>query len=320
MVETETTKSGKPQPANMAAYIVGGGLFILFIVTLGLSLTGPTVGNVFSNIASSMIIPTASTGVGTAGMEPLSPQAPSRVILREGHLTLVVEDTHATTKAIKAIVGEVEKEGAFIVSSEEVVKTESQVLAANMTIRVPAARFDEIMERLAALAVRIEERRETAEDLTEEYVDLQGRLASMEAARDRLRRFMGEANRVEELLLVERQLAEREAEMESLMGRLEYLAGSARLSRVNISLRPSVLSNQVKALWQPGETAKRAFAGLVRSLQSAVDILIYFGIGLLPWLVAGGLVAYGISRVARRFHPTRSVEERIESPSGGKSG
>jgi len=315
MVKIQSSAGRRAQVINMMGRLVGGALFIVFIAVIASSLAGPAIGDVFSNISSSVVTAPGSSGSGNTHTASIAPQVPSRVIIQEGQITLIVEDTHATLEAIRAIVGEMATEGAFIVTSEERVDVESQVSIASMAIRVPAARFDEVMDRLAALAVRLEEQRETAEDITEEYVDLQGRLASMEAARDRLRHFMAEAETVEELLRVEPKLAEREAEIESLRGRLKYLTESAQLSQVEIKLRPSVLSKQVAALWQPGETARSAYAGLVKSLQAAVDILIYFGIGLLPWLVVVGLVVYGIWRVERRYHAPRPVGETVQPPS-----
>ena len=52
------------------------------------------------------------------------------------------------------------------------------------------------------------------ETVTEDYVDAQARLASMEAARDRLRQIMAEAKTTEDLLRAEQQLTQREADIE----------------------------------------------------------------------------------------------------------
>ena len=308
MVTVQSNVGGRPRLGSTLWSILGVVLLIACVSLTVLTLAGPRISSVFNTISGTL----DTLGSGYTGSTAV--QIPLRVIIREGYITLVVEDTLAAKDAVEGMVGEMESEGAFIVSSEERAGAEGRMPIVNMAIRVPAKRFDEVMDRLAALAVRVEERRETAEDVTEEYVDLQGRLASMEAARDRLRGIMKEAETAEELLLTEEKLAEREAEIESLKGRLEYLTQSAQLSRVVITLSPSVLSQPVTGSWRPGETTRKAYAGLVRSAQGAVNVLIYFGIVILPWLIVIGLIVYGVRRVMQRYHTRRVMEQPLESP------
>ena len=196
---------------------------------------------------------------------------------------------------------ETEAEGAFVVTSNERYAADGQMPTIYITIRVPANRFDEVMERLAAMSVRVSLRSEDAQDVTEEYVGLQARLESMEAARDRLREIMQEAETVEELLLAEQQLAEREAEIAAIQGRLKYLSQAAQLSKIEISLYPAASSQPIAPRWQPGETAREALEGLVKSAQGAVDIVIYFGIAILPWLTVFGLIVFGAYHIAKRY-------------------
>jgi Flp pilus assembly protein TadB len=166
-----------------------------------------------------------------------------------------------------------------------------------MSIRVPAVRFEEVMDRLAALAVNVDSRSESAEDVTEEYVDLGARLESLEAARDRLLEIMAEARTTEDLLRAEEQLTQREAEIESIKGRMQYLEQSARLSSIWIELRPYILSQPVGDTWRPAETVRRAFDALVDGLQGFGNFLIYFAIAILPWLLLIVLIVYVIVRV-----------------------
>jgi hypothetical protein len=166
-----------------------------------------------------------------------------------------------------------------------------------MSIRVPAARFDEVMDRLAKLAVEVRNRTQSGQDVTEEYVDLQARLESLEAARQRLLKIMEDARTTDELLKAEGQLTQREAEIESIKGRVQYLTESARLSSIHIELQPYILSQPVVgARWRPAETVRGAFDTLVDSLRNFGDFLIFFSIAILPWLLLIGLVIYGAVR------------------------
>jgi hypothetical protein len=227
--------------------------------------------------------PSAYDTAGTA-------YAAERLIIRTGNISMVVEDTRAAQATIEGMVQGMAGEGAFVVSSDEVGGTEGNQPYITMSIRVPAARFDQVMDRLAELAVNVPSRNEASQDVTEEYVDLEARVESLEAARQRLLEIMQEARVTKDLLEAEQQLTQREAEIESLKGRMQYLEQSARLSSIWIELQPYILSQPVSDQWRPAETARRAVETLVDGLRGFGDFLIFFAIAILPWLVAIGLV------------------------------
>ncbi len=222
-----------------------------------------------------------------------------RLIIRNGSISMTVEDTRAAKAAIEQMVAGMSAEGAFVVSSNESASGVDTSPYINMSIRVPATRFDEAMDQLAALAVpgTSPTISESAQDVTEEYVDIQARVESLEAARDRLVELMRSAQTTEDLLMAEQQLTQREAEIEALKGRMRYLSESARLSRIDISLSPYILSQPVDTRWRPAETVREAFNALVNSLRGFGDFLIFFAIAALPWLLLAGLVIYAVVRV-----------------------
>jgi hypothetical protein len=224
-------------------------------------------------------------------------QPTERLIIRDGSISMVVADTRAAQQAIEEMVTEMADDGAYVVSSEEHGGVEGGSPHVAMSIRVPAAHFDEAMDRLASLAVQVTTRNESGQDVTEEYVDLEARLESLEAARERLLGIMQDTRTTDELLKAEQQLTQREAEIESLKGRMQYLAQSARLARIWIDLQPYVLSQPVGTRWRPAEATRGAVETLVDSLRGLGDFLIFFAIAVLPWVVALGLVVYGVVRL-----------------------
>jgi len=289
---------------------------VLIVVVAGivvLALLGPVVGNVFSGITSNLPMTSSSTGAGAGKLA--SQQLTERLIIREGRISMVVEDTLVAKESIEQMVAEMESEDAFVVSSTELGGTGDRSPRITMVLRIPSTRFGEVMDRLAAMAVEVQERSETAQDVTEEYVDLQARLESLETARARLLAIMEDAETTEDLLRAEQQLTERDAEIESIKGRIQYLTQSARLSRISVTLQPYILSQPIEGSWRPAETARKAFEALVNSLQGFGSFLIYFSIAILPWLVPVGLIAYAAMRFARRRRSAGSEEGTSETPS-----
>jgi hypothetical protein len=216
--------------------------------------------------------------------------AAERLIIRTGNISMAVKDTRAALATIEGMVESMAAEGAFVVSAEEHGGTEGSQPYITVSIRIPAPRFSQTMDRLAELAVNVNSRNESAQDVTEEYVDLEARLESLEAARQRLLEIMEEARNTKDLLEAEQQLTQREAEIESIKGRMQYLEQSARLSSIWIELQPHILSQPVGDEWRPAETGRRAVDTLLDGLRGFGDFAIFFTIAILPWLLAIGLV------------------------------
>lgn len=245
--------------------------------------------------------------------------APERLIIRNGSMTLVVDDTRAAQGEVERLVNEMAGEGAFIVSSNERSAGSDRPPQISMSIRVPATRFTETMDKLAALAVEVRGRNETAQDVTEEYVDLKARLESLAAARDRLRGIMEEAQTTEDLLRAEQQLTQRETEIEAFQGRAQYLEQAARLSSITIELQPSVLSQPVAVGWRPAETTRQALERLVERGQDFVDFLISFVIADLPWLLFFGVIIFIGVRAGLRWRARRAKQSLVTASSEKES-
>jgi hypothetical protein len=240
--------------------------------------------------------------------------AAERLIIRSGNISMVVEDTRATLATIEGMVERMAAEGAFVVSADEYGGTEGNQPHITISIRISASRFDEIMDRLTEMAVNVTSRNESAQDVTEEYVDLEARLESLEAARQRLMEIMQDARSTKDLLEAEQQLTQREAEIESLKGRMQYLEQSARLSSIWIELQPYLLSQPVGDQWRPVETARRAVETLLDGLRGFGDFLIFSAIAILPWLLAIGLVIF----ILVRFIRWRSRGRRASDQASGE--
>ena len=231
-------------------------------------------------------VPESTVSLTTAAQ----PEPETRLIVRNGTIEVNVENTLVVKQAIEDRVAEMSSEGAFVIFSNESGRR-NNLPAVNIAIRVPATRFDDMMDWLADQAAEgtVAARSETADDVTAEYIDLAARAQSLQAARDRLLELMQNAETTEELLLAEQQLTQREAEIESLQGRLQYLSQAAQLSRIDITLTPYILSQPPDVRWRPAETTRRAYDSLLNSGRDFLDFLIIFAIAILPWLIAAGL-------------------------------
>ncbi|MBN2043734.1 MAG: DUF4349 domain-containing protein [Anaerolineales bacterium] len=231
-----------------------------------------------------------------------------RLIIREGNITISVNNTLEVRDKIDEIVAELASDGAYVVTSSESGRGDNRQPYINMVIRVPVQSFSFVMDQIAEMGVRVDERWENAQDVTDEYVDLEGRIEALEISIERLQGLMRDAAFTEDLLYAEEQLSRREAELEGLKGRLNYLAESAALSRINIGISPYELSEPIDTSWKPAETFRRAVENLVESLQDFADFMIIFLIAVAPWLVLVGLVVWGVVAAVRRRRKKKAAQ------------
>lgn len=118
----------------------------------------------------------------------------------------------------------------------------------SITIRVPVERFDGAIKRIEKLG-DVLNRNVTAQDVTEEFRDIEIRLRNARAVRDRLEQLLAKANKVEESVMVERELERVAGEIERMEGRIKFLKDRAAFSTITVTFQPK----------QPEETSRGPF-------------------------------------------------------------
>jgi len=250
--------------------------------------------------------------------KPLLPPAPppageevpsltDRMIIRRAELSLVVQDTKEAISKVEAIA--VEK-GGYLHQSN--VWKEGESLKAQLTIMVPAAKFEETLNALRKLAVDILKESTSGQDVTEEYTDLEARLRNLEATEKELRELLAtvreRSGKAEDIMAVYRELTNIRGEIERVKGRMKYLEQMTAFSTIVVNLTPSVLAQPVApTTWKPALTLWRASRALVRVFQFLVDAAIWIIIVVVPTLLPFVLVGYIVWRLARRAKPKREA-------------
>lgn len=98
-----------------------------------------------------------------------------------------------------------------------------------VTIRLPAARFDEAFAYLRAAGRVLREMRK-ADDVTEEFLDLGIRIDNARKSRDRLLEVLKTATKVEDVLAVEKELRRLTEELERMEGRQKFLSDQVAMA------------------------------------------------------------------------------------------
>jgi hypothetical protein len=232
---------------------------------------------------------------------PAIPQRPNRLIVKDAEMTLVVANTDIAIDRTTQIVADV---GGYIISSrvwyQEWLGENHKY--ASITLAVPVDQFERALRRLRDLAVRVLNEAAAGQDVTDEYVDLESRLGNLEATRDRLRGLMDEARTVQAALEVNEELTAIEEQIELVQGRMNYISDRAAYSTITVQIEPELPPATPTPVpsWSAAHSFGEASHDLGATLRVLADLVIRFGVAVVPFLAPPLLVAWAIWRRIRR--------------------
>ena len=153
-----------------------------------------------------------------------------RSIVYTGSITVRVDDVNAAAARAIGIAGAA---GGFVGSDNRNSGTGSD--DASLTLRVPADKFAAVVDQLAALGEE-EVRGISTEDVTEETIDLDARITVQQARVDSGRRLLANAKSLNDLVMLENEVASRESDLASLQAKKRRLADLTALSTITVVL------------------------------------------------------------------------------------
>ena len=213
------------------------------------------------------------------------PEGVKPKIIYTATLRIVTENL---SDAEAALPGLVERFGGYVARAD-VDRSSGRFPRGSWTVRVPVANYDAFLAGADGLGV-VEEKDETATDVTAEFVDVEARLASRRKLETRLLELLEDrAAELKDVLETERELARVREEIETAEGRLRYLSNQTAFSTVTLNVRQEreyvppaepTFGGKIAATWDRSLTNLAAFArGLVLFAVAAAPFVVVF---LLP--------------------------------------
>lgn len=226
--------------------------------------------------------------------------AENQLIIRTGSLTLIVNDVLSATDAARTTI---EGMGGRLAASQASGGKEDAY--ATITYRVPAARFDDAVKALSALAIEVRDARTDSSDVTTQVVDLGARLENLKVTEKALQGIMDQATKIPDILAVQEQLTQVRGEIERLTAEKLNLEDQAAISTLSATFAVEVPESQIASEeWDAGKTIDAAVSQLIGLGQGVATLLINLVIVGLPLaLLLGvlGLIGFAIYRFVRRL-------------------
>lgn len=206
-----------------------------------------------------------------------SAQVDLRKVVHTADLAIRVDDAaRSTEEALRLVAGA----GGLVFAQK------SEPREARLTLKVPPETFVPVMAGLADLGLPLN-RESKAQDVTEQVVDIEGRLRTSMASADRLRALLADARSAGDIVSLEGELAKRETEIESLQGRLRVLSSQVDLATINLRLTERgdlQLRAEVPTFSRALRASGSAAAVAVRAGVAATGFVLPFApLGLAGW-------------------------------------
>ncbi len=271
---------------------------VLFLSGCGAAATLAPAPNSGSAGARSDLAP-APTPMPPSADETLN--ADQRLIIKDASLEIVVDDPGQALQSISHMASQM---GGFVVNSalfKRMSSSGNEVPQATITIRVPSQSLEDALSQIHGLVKNatedISDEKITGQDVTDQYVDLNSRLANLQATEKQLLQIMETTTKTEDALAVFKELTNIRQEIEVIQGKMKFFEKSASLSSISVNILAHETIAPVKVSgWEPLGVARDALQALGVAGKFLANLAIWSAIFILPI----GLVIYFPARFVRK--------------------
>jgi hypothetical protein len=224
-----------------------------------------------------------------------------RKTIRTSSIDLIVQKPADAVEKIRRLA---EGMGGFLVTSET--SGGQDASSGSLTLRVPAARFEEARTEIRKLGLRVESERIEAQDVTRQYVDQEANLRNLRAEEAQYLAILKRAGTVKDTLDVSEKLGEVRGQIEQQQAEFDALSKQTETVAISIMLRTEAEARVFGLNWRPLYQVKLALRdGLegVAGYASAMTAFVFLLPTVLLWLatiIAGAAASWRLLRWAGR--------------------
>nr|WP_236070715.1 DUF4349 domain-containing protein [Streptomyces polyasparticus] len=180
-----------------------------------------------------------------------------------------------------------------------------------IVLRIPQERYGQVLEDLEGTG-KLLERKENAEDVTEQVVDVDSRIKTQQASVARIRELMDKATKLSDVVTLEGELSTRQADLESLLAQQASLKDRTSLATITLHLNETGEKPEPKDDDDPGFLD--ALSGGWNALVSVAKWIVIVLAAIAPW-AAVLLLLFLLWRVLAARLPRRRTP--VLEPAGG---
>jgi hypothetical protein len=217
-------------------------------------------------------------------------------IIKNGNLSLKVKRTEDAVTEITTIA---KNQTGEVFSTNFHERTKGQK-SGSITIKVPVDKFETTLEEIKKIATQVLSESTTGQNVTEQYTDLEAQLKNKRAEEESFLKILNQAQEIEDILSVTKQISRVRGEIERLEGQLRFMDSQTDMSTIIIQVSEDVEISPAQNDWRPWEVTKKAFSDLIVRSQNFFDNTIRFIIIGIPSLIPTLIIVWIIYWVGKK--------------------
>lgn len=218
-------------------------------------------------------------------------------IIKNAHLRFETADLEKTYGQVQALI---KKYQATITNDSE--SKDETSLNKDLLIRIPGQHFDAFINDLSSGVPYFDTKEISSQDVTEEYIDVAARIKTKKVLEQRYLELLKKANKVSEMMEVEKQLSIIREEIEAKEGRLQYLKNRVAMSTITLNFYKTTADESGATVSYPGK--------ILNAIKSGFNGISNFFIGLLemwPFIIILVALIYVIRKRFKKKNKNEAI-------------
>ena len=214
-------------------------------------------------------------------------ESSQRMVIQDTNMSMLVKDVSESIKGIEKIAVDM---GGFMVD-KSLTKPEGAA-SGHISLRVPTEKREDSLDKIRTIGVRVVSEKVFGNDVTDQYVDAEARIANLERVKTKMEVILDQAVKVQDLMEVQMQINNIQEQIDGLKGQQKYLEQTSKLTRISVSLSTDELALPYApdSVWRPMVVFKTAVRSMIGALRSVADVIIWGVVYLPVMLIVLGLI------------------------------
>ena len=219
-----------------------------------------------------------------------------RKVVGDSSLSVQVKNVNDSIEAIKSTTTSY---GGFMVNSN--VTTPMESASGYIVVRIPNAKIDEFLEFLRDSAIKVVSENINGTDVTDQYIDIEARLAVLNETKAKFEKLMQDAIKIEDILRVQNEIINLQYQIDAIKGAQKNLDQTSSSTRISVYLSTDEFSLPYSPNnnWRPDVVFKTAVRSLVLTFRGFADNLIWIGVYAVIWLPILAFVIFFYKKIKR---------------------
>lgn len=210
-----------------------------------------------------------------------SPEIKDRLVIQQSYLSLLVKNVRET---VDKILEHTSQSGGYMVNSS--LENPGEAPYATVIIRIPANKLSQALDFFRSLSLKVVSENLTGYDVTDQYVDIETRLATLSKTKTKFEDMLDKAVEISDILNVQRELINLESQIDQWKGQQQYLEKSAQMAKVTIYLSTDeiALPYTPSETWRADVIFKLAVRSLIANLRKVATAFIWVVVYSVIWI------------------------------------